>query len=173
MLVGLSAVALSSSKSYVGEESLIEAYEVQRTAEFSVQGGGSNFEAPSITSPIGVPAAIVTSNFRPFPWETSGILQRVAALEGVLIVGLLVSRFREVLRAVAAWRTNGMVMLILGSFFGISLILSALPNFGLLARQRTQVLPFLLMIPAMVRRPPGRFRRGRRSAPQASVQETS
>jgi hypothetical protein len=46
-----------------------------------------------------------------------------------------------------------MVLLAVGSFLSISVILSALGNFGLLARQRTQVLPFLFMLPCMVKIP--------------------
>ena len=40
------------------------------------------------------------------------------------------------------------------------MILSSLANFGLLARQRTQVLPFLFMLICMVKKPP-RVRPGR------------
>lgn len=152
LLVGLSAIALASSKSYVGDQSLVEAYEVQRTADFAGGvGDDSNFSAPSVLSPIGLPSALITSNFRPFPWETSGILQRVAALEGMLLILLFFSRIRELIRGLKTWRNNGMVIYVSGAFVGVSLILSSLPNFGLLARQRTQVLPFLLMLPAMAR----------------------
>ncbi|MEX0834398.1 MAG: hypothetical protein WD276_11105 [Actinomycetota bacterium] len=152
LLAGLSAISLASSKNYVGDQSLVEAYEVQRTADFEGnQGADSNFSAPSILSPIGVPSALITSNFRPFPWETSGVLQRVAALEGMLLIVLFLARIRELIRGLKMWRVNGMVIYVCGSFIGVSLLLSSLPNFGLLARQRTQVLPFLLMLPAMLR----------------------
>jgi hypothetical protein len=79
------------------------------------------------------------------------MLPAIAGLEGIFLMGLLVHRRREVFRALGSWRKNGMIVYVVGSFVGISLILSSLGNFGLLARQRTQVLPFLLMLPAIVK----------------------
>jgi hypothetical protein len=91
------------------------------------------------------------------------MLPAIAGLEGLFLMALLFHRRREVLRAIGSWRRNGMIVYVLGSFVGISLILSSLGNFGLLARQRTQVLPFLLMIPAIVK-PIRRSRRQRSPA---------
>jgi hypothetical protein len=51
------------------------------------------------------------------------------------------------------------------TWFSFSVILASLPNFGLLARQRTQVLPYLFMLLCMVRRP---SRRGPAPAPEPS-----
>jgi hypothetical protein len=90
-------------------------------------------------------------NFRPFPWEAGGLLPAVAALEGIALAGILFLNRRAIFAGLRQWRSNGMVILAVGSFLSISVILSALSNFGLLARQRTQVLPFLFMLPCMVR----------------------
>jgi hypothetical protein len=59
-----------------------------------------------------------------------------------------------------------MVITALFTWFSFSVILASLPNFGLLARQRTQVLPFLCMLLCMVRRSP---RRGQAPAPAGHV----
>ena len=74
------------------------------------------------------------------------------SLEGVLL-GMLMLRVKR--RAV--WQSmqalaihNAMTIMAGASILIISVELSALANFGLLARQRTQVLPFLVMIPCMV-----------------------
>ncbi|MEX1047834.1 MAG: hypothetical protein WD757_02590 [Actinomycetota bacterium] len=154
LLAGLSVIAIGASKSFAGDSTLVEAYEAQRTSDFGLGGSDSNFQASSIISPTGIPNALITSNFRPFPWEASGVLPRIAAMEGALLIVLIVARAREILRGIKSWRDNSMVILVLGSFTGISLVLSSLTNYGLLARQRTQVLPFLLMLPAMVRARP-------------------
>src|SRR5262249_12341079 len=75
-------------------------------------------------------------------------------LEGVLLGLLIWFRRREIFRGIRQWRTNGMVLFAVAGFLGLSVILSSLANFGLLARQRTQVLPFLFMLICMVRKPP-------------------
>jgi uncharacterized membrane protein len=150
LLGGLAFFTIKSSETYMSGQSVIEAYETQQSLDFS-GGSGSNFQAPNIFSLYGPPVAILTSNFRPFPWEAGGMLPAIAGLEGLLVMALLLHRRREVFRALRSWRKNGMIVYVVGAFIGISLILSSLGNFGLLARQRTQVLPFLLMLPAIVK----------------------
>jgi hypothetical protein len=95
-------------------------------------------------------------NFRPFPWEAGGALPAVAALEGVFLIALVVRRRTQIWQGLATWRSNGMVITALLTWFSFSVILASLPNFGLLARQRTQVLPYLFMLLCMVRRSPRR-----------------
>jgi hypothetical protein len=46
-----------------------------------------------------------------------------------------------------------MVLFSVAAFLAFSVILSSLSNFGLLARQRTQVLPFLFVLICMVAKP--------------------
>ena len=53
----------------------------------------------------------------------------------------------------ASWRQNAMIVMAVAAFVIISIELASLANFGLLARQRTQVLPFLVMITCMVKLP--------------------
>jgi hypothetical protein len=113
-----------------------------------------------------MPVAIVTVNFRPFPWEAGGALPAVAALEGVFLIAVVLRRRTQIWQGLATWRSNGMVITALLTWFSFSVILASLPNFGLLARQRTQVLPFLFMLLCMVRRSP---RRGTAPAPAGDV----
>ncbi|MBI4259517.1 MAG: glycosyltransferase family 39 protein [Actinobacteria bacterium] len=145
--------AVGSTLSSVGAESAVEAFESQHSVEFTggPGGSGSNFSAPTPFSPLGFFTALLTVNFRPFPWEAGGLLPALTAVEGVFLIGLLSWRRREVWRGIWSWRRNGMVLLVVGAFLSLSIILSSLTNFGLLARQRTQVLPYLLMLPCMVR----------------------
>ena len=79
------------------------------------------------------------------------------------ITFVLLWHWREIIRGVSTWRKNGFVVLLVAAFLSMSVILSALGNFGLLARQRTQVLPFLFMLPCMVQALP-RGRRAREAA---------
>ncbi|MDP9243292.1 MAG: hypothetical protein M3O84_08980 [Actinomycetota bacterium] len=142
---------IRSSQAYIRHDSPVEAFEAQQTSDFNSSGGISDFTAISPFTAKGFPLAIVTVNFRPFPWEAGGLLPAVAAMEGIVLAGVLFLNRRAIFAGLRHWRSNGMVILAVGSFLSISVILSALSNFGLLARQRTQVLPFLFMLPCMVR----------------------
>ena len=95
-------------------------------------------------------------------WNTP-IALIIATIKALLVI-LFVNR-RSILAGLRRWRQNGMVILAVGAFLSISVILSALGNFGLLARQRTQVLPFLFMLPCMVKIP-GRRRPEERPTPR-------
>ena len=153
LLAVLSAVTIRSSQDYIHSDDPIAAFEAQQSSEFSEHGGTSNFAAANPFTPTGLPVALVTVNFRPFPWEAGGALPAVAALEGVLLIAVVVLRRSQIWQGLRTWRTNGMVITALLTWLSFSVILASLPNFGLLARQRTQVLPFLFMLLCMVRRP--------------------
>jgi hypothetical protein len=159
LLAVVAYFAIGSTTAYLGQDSAIEAFEAQQSIDFQGQGEDSNFDAPTPFSPAGFVLGVVTVNFRPFPWEAGGPLPALTAMEGLVLLAVLVWRRREILRGLARWRASGMVLLAVGAWLGLSIILASLTNFGLLARQRTQVLPFLFMFPAMVRSV-----RGRRSA---------
>jgi hypothetical protein len=149
-LLALAAFTIiRTSQAYVRHDSPVEAFEAQQT-DFSASGGTSDFTPINPFTPPGFVLAIVTVNFRPFPWEAGGPLPAVAAMEGIALVVILIANRRSILAGLRTWRSNGMVILAVGSFLSISVILSVLANFGLLARQRTQVLPFLFMLPCMV-----------------------
>jgi hypothetical protein len=152
---------ITHTATYLGNSNAVEAFQAARSTEFHTGLTGSNFAPPNPLSPIGFPAAVITTNFRPFPWEAGGLFPTLTSLEGVLLGLLIVLRRRQIVRGLARWRSNGMVLLTAAAFLAFSVILSSLSNFGLLARQRTQVLPFLFMLICMVAKP----RRGRFDPP--------
>ena len=126
------------------------AFQTAQEANFS---GGSNFTPPNPFSFTGLPQALITANFRPFPFEAGGLFPVLQSLEGVMLMGLFLVKRKEVWRAIRSWRVNAMVIMAAASILIISVELSSLANFGLLARQRTQVLPYLVMFPCMVKLP--------------------
>jgi hypothetical protein len=159
----LSSVAfftVTHTATYLGNSNAIDAFQAARETQFGTGLTSSNFIPPNPFTPAGLPAAIVTVNLRPFPWEAGGPLQALTSLEGALLFGLILVRRRELVRGLRRWRDNGMVLFALGGFLAFSVILSSLSNFGLLARQRTQVLPFLFML-ICLQRAPRRVRPGR------------
>lgn len=116
--------------------------------------GGSEFAAPDTSNPVGLVVGLVTVVARPFPWEASGF-QALAALEGAclaVIAGVaLWRRRRAVLRGLGQrWPRLGMAYL-LAFAWGFS----AVGNFGILARQRSLMLPFLFILVAIARVPAG------------------
>jgi hypothetical protein len=122
--------------------------------------GGSNFDAPSTgTSVAKLPFAAVTILFRPFPFEVHNPQAAITALESTLLLCLTLSRRRAIWHAVRHPRRWPYVALIL-VFSGLFVVaFSSIANFGILARERTQLLPFflvLLAVPTVRRAPPAR-----------------
>ena len=153
VLVFVAFGIVQRTATWLGNESAIEAFQAARAQEFGTGETGSNFVPPNPFTPPGFLQSVATVNFRPFPWEAGGLLPALTALEGVLLAALIVLRRRQIFRGLRRWRENGMVIFTLAAWVAYSVILASLPNFGLLARQRTQVLPFLFMLIAMEAKP--------------------
>lgn len=118
--------------------------------------GGSSFETRPVRSPVDLPFAAVNVLFRPFPHEARNLQSLVAALEGLgLMVLVLLARRR--LRALPrVLRRNPFLVFALVYTLLFVIVFSSFSNFGILTRQRVQVLPFLLVflaLPLPARRP--------------------
>lgn len=117
--------------------------------------GGSEFDPVTVRTPLDIPEAALTVLFRPFPNEADSLESFLAAAEGVLLLGLLVVGFGR-LRSVPGLAVRSPYVAFATVFVGLFVFgFSAIANFGILARQRTQVLPFLLVllaVPAVRRR---------------------
>jgi len=99
--------------------------------------------------------ALMSVIFRPFPWEASNFQSAIAALEGLVLLGLFVTGWRRVLGALrSVVRTPYIVMCITYTVL-FTYGFSSFSNFGILTRQRVQVLPFILVLLAL---PPYRGR---------------
>lgn len=161
LLGGLLVYTVRRSTQYFVEVPLIEVYKQSQEREFT-GGSGSNFAAPNLLSVPGPPLALITTTLRPFPFEAGGALPLAASMEGVFLVGLIIVRRRNVFQAIWGWRDNRTVVFVVSAWIGMCFLLSTLSNFGLLARQRVQALPFFLMIPAIIAVPrPSRQHRTR------------
>jgi hypothetical protein len=120
--------------------------------------GGSSFNAPTaIGSPAKLPLAVVTILFRPFPFEAHSAQVAVTALESTLLLCLTVARRRGVWQALRHPRRRPYVAFVVVYSLLFVFAFSSIANFGILARERTQVLPFFLVLLAVpaVRRVPG------------------
>jgi hypothetical protein len=114
---------------------------------------GADFVIGSTFTPPGFAVGAVTVLARPFPWESPGVQGLLTSTETTVLYGVM---------AVAAWRrrhgiwqarSNRLVRLGLGYSIAFVTAFASVGNFGILARQRSLVLPFIMAIVACSTRP--------------------
>lgn len=129
--------------------------------------GGSAFTPARVRTPLHYPAAGVTVLLRPFPWEVRNAEGLLSAVEGLVLLALVISSVPRYRRLPRTMRDFPYVVFSLAFVAVFVYAFSVVGNFGILARQRTQVLPFvfvLLALPAVRDKARSRFsgrRRGR------------
>jgi len=114
--------------------------------EASTSKGGSGITGSAITNPLDFPAGFVKVIFRPFPQEATNPLALISSFEGMILLGLFAWRFIPLVRN--GWHMRRDPYLVFAFVFtmGFVAIFSAFNNFGLLARQRSQVMPFFMAL---------------------------
>jgi hypothetical protein len=108
--------------------------------------GGSAIGSSRPNSIAQYPNAVVSVLFRPFIFEARSVPMFISAGEATLLMGaFVVSAGRLARSLLAPQRTRFVAMALL---FSIAFIFafSSFSNLGLLARQRTQMLPFVLVL---------------------------
>ncbi len=118
--------------------------------------GGSEFRAARVNQPLDYPWAVVTVLLRPFPGEARDVPGLLASAETMFLLGLAVVSWRRFARLPSLLVRSNYVLFAAAFCATFVYAFSSLGNFGLLARQRTQVLPLLfvlLALPALRRRP--------------------
>lgn len=121
---------------------------VDEAAEQTAQGG-SSFEPIPLSSPLGVPAAIVTILFRPFLWEADSAPMSLQSLEGLLLIFLMVRAWPKLRAVPRLLRRSPYLVFCLTYAAGFIIAFSGFSNFGILARQRVLMLPFFLALLAL------------------------
>lgn len=111
--------------------------------------GDSAFESERVRSPLDLPGAVLAVLFRPFPTEVHNAQSAIASLEGLTLLvlcvrsgGRLGALPRHVLRAPYVAFAATFTALFIFAF-------SSVGNFGIIARQRVQVFPFVLVLLAV------------------------
>jgi hypothetical protein len=110
--------------------------------------GGSAFEAQAVTSPIDLPVATINVLYRPFIFEASSVPALVSALEGTLLLGLTIAGARWLWRIGPAMYRNPLAAYCGGFVLAFVFAFSNLGNAGILARQRVQMFPILMLLVA-------------------------
>jgi hypothetical protein len=130
----------------VREEGLTDTLE--RTT-FRTQQGGSEFDPSVLASPARIPIAFATVLFRPVVLEAENFQAVLAALEGTALFLLCAWRWTWIVTAVRDVRRRAYVAMAV-AYIGVFVFgFSSIANFGILARQRVQVLPFLFVLLAI------------------------
>jgi hypothetical protein len=151
VLGGAAAVLATQSATFLGIDDLswqAVSHTLSWRSSLTVEGG-SEFTPTPITSLAGVPMAVITVLFRPFPWEAHNLKLFFQGLEGVFLLTLTVAawpRLRGIPRFV---RRNPYVLFVMVYSSAFIVAFSGFGNFGVLARQRVLMLPFFLVLLAL------------------------
>ena len=107
---------------------------------------GSTFTSISANNPVGFVLAGMTVLFRPFPFEVHNAQAMLTGLEGLSLLGVCVFSSPRLARLRIELSRRPYV--VFGIVYTLAFIyaFSALQNFGILARERSQLLPMLFVV---------------------------
>ncbi len=151
ILVPLLLVSVNRMNQFFGADDLT-AQSVDANFEYTrdqTTTGGSQFETTPVTSPADLPAAVISVLFRPFPWEIHSATTFAAAAEGLLLVGLVLACRHSLAALPRQVLCNPYLAYVVGYSILFIIAFSNIGNIGILARQRTQLLPILLTLLAL------------------------
>ena len=120
---------------------------LDRTAE-RTEVGGSAFETQAVSSPLDLPAATVTVLYRPFLFEANNLAALISALEGTALLVLTAVAGRWLWRAGPAMARSPLAAYCGAFSLAFVIAFSNVGNAGILARQRVQMFPLLLLLVA-------------------------
>jgi len=120
---------------------------------FQTSQGDSEFSPMKAENPALLPGAVITVLLRPFPNEAHSAESLFTSLEGFFLVILFLSSIPRLRQLPRALLNESYVSYSLGATLLFCFLFSYVANFGILARQRTQVLPFLFVLLAFAVKP--------------------
>jgi hypothetical protein len=148
ILLVLMLVLISQTEKFLGVESLNQ--ETVNSSLANAEGrtieAGSAFTPVTVNTPLDMPYATITVLFRPFPWESHNGQTILTAAESVFLVVLSVRGWRRLRSIPGSLRREPYTAYSLGIMLTFVFAFSSFSNFGILARQRCQVMPFFLVL---------------------------
>lgn len=138
-----------ASAQLVGLESLDGLADISAALDFTesrTSQDQSAFTAARVDGVRDYPWALVTVLFRPFPWEAGGPVALLTALEGLAMLLLVLRAIPGALVHFGEILQRGQMLFAVGYSTIFVFLFSAIGNFGILARQRAQVVPFVLLL---------------------------
>jgi hypothetical protein len=152
VLGGVLVLAVGQLESFMGVDAFDrESVELTLNEVTSQTGQGGSFVDDTQTdlSPIRLPQAFLNVVFRPFPWEANNLQSLLASAETVVLLGLFAMSWRRIAGAAKSALENPYVLLCACYTTLFVYAFSSFANYGILVRQRVQVLPFVLVLLAM------------------------
>ncbi len=112
--------------------------------------GGSKFDSGGNSlNPLNLPMGAVTVLFRPLPYEVRTPFELLASLESMILLVLIVKRFPSVRTALRRARGSPFLLYCIVLLILYAATFSSFANFGILARQRSLVMPALFVLIAV------------------------
>jgi hypothetical protein len=150
LLIGAGLLSLQTTEFFQVEDLGADAVEQVGSATAEQTGqGGSEFAPSRVSTPLHYPVAAVTVLLRPFVFEASSAEAVMTALEGSFLVLCFAFSLPRLRKVPGMLRRAPYLSFSLAFIAGFIFAFSAIANFGILARQRTQVLPFVLVFLAL------------------------
>lgn len=149
VLLVAGGVIMNQAVAFFDVEGATSVDEVFERTERQSSTGGSEFEGARPSSPTQYPNALLSVLFRPYPWEAENGQMMVAALEGIALLLIFVMSWHRLVR------TPGFIFKVPYVAYCVAFTamfvfaFSSVSNFGNLTRQRTQVLPMVLVLLAI------------------------
>ncbi len=146
-LLVVGVVLAGRTASFLGVESLTqESVEIELSeTETQTSDAGSSFTPIRVSTPLHFPPAFVTVFVRPFPFEAGNLQGLISSGEGALLIALCVVSRRRLRSIPQMIRTTPYLAFSIGYVLVFVYAFSSFSNFGILARQRVQALPLLLV----------------------------
>jgi hypothetical protein len=113
----------------------------ERTGE-----AGSSFTPIRMTNPVTVIPALGSVLYRPLPFETTNFVGLLAGAESLFLIVVTIRSRRRLANLFRAIREYVYPAYALGMTLAFAFAFSSFSNFGILARQRTQMLPLFLVL---------------------------
>jgi hypothetical protein len=114
--------------------------------ERNTRDGGSQFENRRVRSPADLLQAMVSVPFRPFPHEAQNVQAQLASFEGLLLLALMLLSLPRLVQLPRLALRKPYVAFATVFTVGFVFAFSTFANFGLLARQRSQLMPLLVVL---------------------------
>jgi hypothetical protein len=117
--------------------------------------GGSAFAAANPQNPVGYAQAAVTVLFRPFPFEAHGAEALVASAEALGLLALAAMSWKRLRTIPGRIRPQPYVTQAIAYILIFFFAFGTIGNFGILSRERSQVMPFVFVLLALSARTAG------------------
>ena len=108
--------------------------------------GGSEFTPQPVKSPQDFPLATMAVVFRPYPWEANSAQALVSSLEGMTMLVLFAASIPKLARLPGLIFRVPYVAYCIGFTIMFVIAFSSIGNFGIMTRQRAQLIPLFLVL---------------------------